>query len=141
MSEEMKIDVLSAASGVKPRSIRQYIALGLLSPPSGRTRSAVYSDSHLADLLTIRTLLLQGMTLAEVKAEMGRPGLHNKRASQNAIEVGAMRVFQVADGVVLMFDSAKKQLSARTQDLLVADMAVACAKRSVGRSDGSEQRT
>ena len=73
MSEEMKIDVLSAASGVKPRSIRQYIALGLLSPPSGRTRSATYSASHLADLLTIRTLLLQGMTLAEVKTEMGRP--------------------------------------------------------------------
>jgi DNA-binding transcriptional MerR regulator len=135
MSDDMKIDELSASSGVKPRSIRQYIALGLMSPPSGRTRSATYSASHLADLLTIRKLLLQGMTFAEIKAEMGRPGMNEKRASPNAIEVGAMRVFEVADGVVLMFNSAKKQLPKRTQDLLIADLAVACAKRSVTSPD------
>ena len=138
MSDDMKIDDLSTSSGVKPRSIRKYIALGLLSPPSGRTRSATYSSSHLADLLTVRKLLLQGMTLAQIKAEMGRPGADAKRAAHNAIAVDAMRVFEVADGVVLMFNTAKKQLSTRTQNLLVADLAVACAKRSVGPSDGSE---
>lgn len=140
MNEDMRIDVLSAASGVKPRSIRQYIARGLVSPPSGRTRSATYSASHLADLLTIRKLLLQGMTLDQVKAEMGRAGADAKHAAPNAIEVGAMRVFEVADGVVLMFNTAKKHLSARAQDLLVADMAVACVKRGVGPTGSSGRR-
>ena len=135
VNEDMKIDVLSAASGVKPRSIRKYIGLGIVAPPSGRTRGATYSSAHLADLLTVRKLLLQGMTLAEVKSEISRPGIHSKLAAGETINVKAMSVFKIVGGVVLMFDNT--EFSTRMQELIVGDLAAACAKRRGIRSDDS----
>ncbi len=57
---------LALASGVAARTIRYYIARGLVPPPLAGGRSACYGDAHLQRLERIRELQSQGLTLAEV---------------------------------------------------------------------------
>jgi len=51
---------------VPPRTIRFYIAQGLLPGPMGSGRGAAYGRRHLQRLDRIRVLQAKGMTLAEV---------------------------------------------------------------------------
>ena len=122
MSDKLRMDELSAACGITPRNIRRYITLGLIAPPAGRTRSATYDASHLADLFSVRTMLLKGLTLLQVKEEMLRDRtLLSKRQSA---EVGALlRLVRVAKGVSLMFEVGGHELPKSTQDALVAELA------------------
>lgn len=139
MRKEMNINELVASSGVKPRSIRQYIALGLVSAPSGRTRGATYSASHLADLLTVRMLLLQGLSLAQIKIEMSTSGsTYPKQPPPRSIRLDAMRVVQIADGVILVLDSLDKNRTPREQDALIVSFAQICAKRGLQLAPGLE---
>lgn len=53
------------------RTIRYYTQLGILSPPlrfDGRT--AIYGRKHLAQLVAIKRLQIQGLSLREVQAEL-----------------------------------------------------------------------
>lgn len=142
MTRDMRIDELSASSGIKPRSIRKYISMGLVSPPSGRTRNATYSDDHLADLLTVRKFLLQGLSLAQIKEEMAPGRVHSKRPKPNSIgSIGHadIRVVHVARGVFLMLDTADEELPRATQETLISEVAVVCRKNRVRAFDGAER--
>ena len=59
---------LAQVTGVEPRTIRSYIAQGLLRGPESLGRNAYYTDHHLKRLKTI-TLLREtyGMPLAEIR--------------------------------------------------------------------------
>ena len=57
---------LSEESGVPARTVRFYIARGLLDPPAVAGRGAVYGDAHLGRLREIRALQAKGLTLAEI---------------------------------------------------------------------------
>ena len=57
---------LAEESGASARTIRFYIARGLLPPPEGTGRTAAYSQRHLERLRGIRKLQGQGLTLAEI---------------------------------------------------------------------------
>ena len=57
---------LAADSGVAPRTIRYYIARGLLEGPLERGRKAAYGERHLEKLRKIRELQEQGLALAEI---------------------------------------------------------------------------
>lgn len=53
------------------RTIRYYTQLGILSPPlhfEGRT--AIYGRKHLAQLVAIKRLQIQGMSLKEIQSEL-----------------------------------------------------------------------
>ena len=77
---DMTIDELAERQGLPVRTIRFYIAQGLLPGPGSRGKSAVYGEEHLVRLRLIRQLserhvplskiqdLLQGLSLDEVKA-------------------------------------------------------------------------
>ncbi len=64
---ELKLDELAEASGVPPRTIRLYIARGLLPGPLRSGRGAVYGAEHLAALQRTKDLQRQGLTLAEIR--------------------------------------------------------------------------
>ena len=64
---------LALASGVAARTIRYYIARGLVPPPLAGGRSACYGDAHLERLGEIRELQSQGLTLAEVAWKFAAP--------------------------------------------------------------------
>jgi DNA-binding transcriptional MerR regulator len=61
---------LSEESGIPARTIRFYIARGLLDGPVKAGRGAVYTDEHLARLDKIKQLQSQGRMLAEIAQDL-----------------------------------------------------------------------
>lgn len=58
---------LSEHTGVKPRTVRYYISLGLLSGPVTQGCTAQYSEQHLIDLRHILDLKKAGMSLGQIR--------------------------------------------------------------------------
>jgi DNA-binding transcriptional MerR regulator len=63
---EMRVEQLSARSGVAVDTIRYYQSKGLLDPPRREGRVAWYGDAHLERLGRIRSLQQRGFTLATI---------------------------------------------------------------------------
>jgi DNA-binding transcriptional MerR regulator len=63
---EMRVEQLSARSGVAVDTIRYYQSKGLLEPPRRQGRVAWYDDGHLERLGRIRALQQRGFTLATI---------------------------------------------------------------------------
>lgn len=66
MADSKTLAELSEESGIPARTIRFYIARGLLAGPVKAGRGAVYTAEHLARLEKIKDLQAQGRTLAEI---------------------------------------------------------------------------
>jgi DNA-binding transcriptional MerR regulator len=64
---------LAARAGVPGRTIRFYIARGLLPGPSKAGRGAAYGPEHLERLRQIRDWQAQGLTLSEVGQRLAGP--------------------------------------------------------------------
>jgi DNA-binding transcriptional MerR regulator len=64
--QQMSLQELAKRSGVPPRTIRYYIARGLLAGPVVAGPRAYYSAEHLERIGQIRKLQQQGMTLSEI---------------------------------------------------------------------------
>ncbi len=63
---ELTLAELAEQAGVPARTIRFYIARGLLPGPLKAGRGAVYGSEHLERLEQIRQLQARGMTLAQI---------------------------------------------------------------------------
>jgi DNA-binding transcriptional MerR regulator len=61
---------LAEQAGTTVRTIHYYISEGLLPPPSGATRSATYSEAHLARLRLIGALRDEGLALASIRQRL-----------------------------------------------------------------------
>ena len=70
MAREFSLDQLADASDIPARTIRYYIARGLLKGPSKAGRGATYTPDHLAGLQQIKQLQAQGRTLGEIEATL-----------------------------------------------------------------------
>lgn len=66
MADEMSLAELAEASGLAARTIRFYIARGLLEGPAKAGRAAAYTEEHLARLERIKKLQAQGRMLSEI---------------------------------------------------------------------------
>jgi DNA-binding transcriptional MerR regulator len=66
----MTLAELAAESGVPGRTVRFYIARGLLDGPEVAGRGATYGAAHLARLRAIREMQQRGMTLVEIAGEL-----------------------------------------------------------------------
>jgi DNA-binding transcriptional MerR regulator len=62
---------LAGLAGSTPRTIRYYVAQGLLPPPDGVGAGAHYTDAHLARLRLIRRLQRQHQPLSEIRQRLG----------------------------------------------------------------------
>lgn len=60
----------AAATHPTPRTIRYYIAAGLLTPPTGRGAAAVYVYRHLVTLLWIKSRQMEGAPLNLLRDEL-----------------------------------------------------------------------
>ena len=77
---ELSLSELAERSGIPPRTIRFYIARGLMDGPIKAGRGAIYSEEHLARLAEIKDWQSKGLTLTEVGrrlagADRARPAL------------------------------------------------------------------
>lgn len=66
-SPEYSLDELATLGGVTTRTLRFYLAEGLLPPPLGRGRGKHYDDAHLARLRSLQHYRAMGMDLAAIK--------------------------------------------------------------------------
>lgn len=71
----MNREDLSTLTGVSVRTIKRYIDLQLIRPAVGRTRAAVYDESHRADVLRVHALHCAGWHYDKIRQEM-----HARRA-------------------------------------------------------------
>lgn len=63
----LSLEHLASLAGVTPRTIRFYIAEGLLSRPAGEKRGAHYTQRHLEQLLLIRRWSEAGLSLERIR--------------------------------------------------------------------------
>jgi DNA-binding transcriptional MerR regulator len=70
MIENVDINTLSRATGVSVRTIRYYLAEGLLPPPQGRGPAASYNREHLDRLRLIRHWQATHQTLSDIKERL-----------------------------------------------------------------------
>jgi DNA-binding transcriptional MerR regulator len=97
MSEGKTLAELSELSGIPARTIRFYIARGLLEGPVKARRAAVYTADHVARLEKIRRLQADGLTLVEIAG-----ALHEgRKARQAAIPASLWWQHQVDDDVAV----------------------------------------
>jgi DNA-binding transcriptional MerR regulator len=71
MQECLTLSELAEASGLPARTIRFYIARGLLDGPLKAGRGAVYTPEHLARLQRIKGLQAEGRMLSEIGRVLG----------------------------------------------------------------------
>ncbi len=64
---ELPIDELCARTGFTRRTVRYYVAEGLLPPPAGRGRGGFYGRAHVARLEAIRALRARGLGLEAIR--------------------------------------------------------------------------
>ena len=68
--EDLGISDLAARAGVTPRTIRYYLAEGLLPPPGGAGSQRVYGDDHLLRLMAIKRLKEAYLPLSEIRRRL-----------------------------------------------------------------------
>ena len=70
-SNGLTIEELSTAVDLPVRTIRYYIAEGLIAGPGGRGKAALYDEDHVARLRLIRRLSSERLPLADIKPRLG----------------------------------------------------------------------
>jgi DNA-binding transcriptional MerR regulator len=71
MNDFLTLAEVAEASGVPARTIRFYIARGLLDGPIKAGRGAAYTPEHLARLERVKSLQVEGRTLSEIGRILG----------------------------------------------------------------------
>lgn len=105
------IDELSTLAGVTARTVRYYIAEGLLDRPEGEKRGAHYVDRHLQQLLQIRRWTEAGLSLERIR-EL-RAGA-SEDPPPRPVRPGTVEVWSritLADGVELQVEPGRAGLS------------------------------
>ena len=98
MADEMTLAELAEASGLAARTIRFYIARGLLDGPVKAGRGAAYTEDHLARLEKIKKLQAQGRMLSEI----GRSLAGGTTPERYAAAPTAWWRHAIADDVVIL---------------------------------------
>ncbi|MGC9972046.1 MAG: MerR family transcriptional regulator [Bryobacteraceae bacterium] len=96
MNEYLTLAELAEASGVPARTIRFYIARGLVDGPVKAGRGAAYTPEHVARLERVKSLQMEGRTLSEIGRIVG-----GVEAEQGAAAPTAWWQHAVADDVVV----------------------------------------
>ncbi len=71
--ESYRLPELADAAGVTPRTVRYYIAQGLLPSPGRLGAGTRYGSEHLDRLRLIRGLQDEGLSLSEIRDRLGAP--------------------------------------------------------------------
>jgi DNA-binding transcriptional MerR regulator len=67
---QYRITELAGLAGVTPRTVRYYVAEGLLPPPTGAGQRRLYGEEHLSRLLAIRDLKARYLPLGEIRRRL-----------------------------------------------------------------------
>ena len=102
---------LSESFDIPRRTLRFYIQSELLDPPVGAGRGAHYTQTHVDQLTRIKALTASGLSLEAVKSQMKpEPSVIPPRPSASG-QVSVLTHVLVADGVELVIDASRADLS------------------------------
>lgn len=135
--ERYSIDELSALAGVTARTVRYYIAQGLIDRPAGEKRGAHYLRQHLEQLLLVRRWTDAGLSLDRIRELIaGAPEDPPRRAAPpGTVEVWS-RV-TLADGLEVQIEPGRARLSPEQVRALVRGMTALYRQVRVHPGDGS----
>jgi DNA-binding transcriptional MerR regulator len=68
--DALSIAEIAALAGVTPRTVRYYVAEGLLPPPEGAGQQRVYTSEHLLRLQAIKALKATYLPLGEIRRRL-----------------------------------------------------------------------
>lgn len=119
IARRLSIDELATLAGVTSRTVRYYIAEGLLDRPEGEKRGAHYLQRHLEQLLVIRRWTDAGLSLDRVRELLaGAPEDPPLRAAApGSVEVWS-RV-TLADGLEVHIEPGRAGLAPEEMRALV----------------------
>jgi DNA-binding transcriptional MerR regulator len=109
---------LSKDSAVPARTIRFYIARGLLPPPVMGGRGAYYTREHSERLERIRALQASGLTLAQIAWQVG-----DKRSEADLPQASSWWNYAVADDVVVLVRSQMRPWRLKRVRALISQLA------------------
>jgi Ca-activated chloride channel family protein len=92
----MNIRELAERTGLSVRTIRYYLAQGLIPSPGARGKSATYGEEHILRLRLVQRLVDQYVPLTEIKARLARLSLDEVRALLQEAEQRQARLEQAA---------------------------------------------
>lgn len=120
---------LAAASGVPARTIRFYIARGLLPPPATVGRGAAYTSQHLERLEVIKKWRDQGLMLAEIAGKLA-----GDKAESGLPEPSAWWSYRLEDDVLVWVRAGTTPW--RTKQLRAAIKEMAARLKSMPEKEG-----
>jgi len=111
IAERLSIETLASLAGVTARTIRFYIAEGVLERPVGEKRGAYYLQRHLKQLLLIRRWSVAGLSLERIRElAQGAPEDPPRRAAApGSVEVWSRMT--LVDGLELHVEPSRAGLS------------------------------
>lgn len=120
--DRFSIDELATLAGVTARTVRYYIAEGLVERPEGEKRGAHYLRRHLEQLLLIRRWTDAGMSLDRVRELIaGAPeDPARKRVQPGSVEVWSR--LTVVDGLEVHVEPGRAGLAPEQVRALVRDI-------------------
>jgi len=108
----LSLDELATLTGLSARTVRYYIAQGLVDRPEGAKRGSYYTQRHVEQLLLVRKWQLAGLSLERIgellKQQAAGPLPPTPRRA-GTVEVWSHLV--VADGVELTLESGRAGLT------------------------------
>lgn len=109
--ERLSLDQLASLAGVTPRTVRYYIAEGVLERPVGEKRGAHYLRRHLQQLLLVRRWTEAGLSLDRVRErQAGAPeDPHPRAMPPGSVEVWSRMT--LVDGLELHVEPGRAGLT------------------------------
>jgi DNA-binding transcriptional MerR regulator len=124
-SSRYSIHDLATLASVPTRTVRFYIAQGLMDRPHGAKRGAWYEERHLQQLLLIRRWTDAGLSLERVRElQAGSP----EEAPPRPIKPGVVEVWSritLADGVEIQVEPGRADLTPEQVRAFIQDVTAA----------------
>ncbi|CAN5568832.1 hypothetical protein BH23CHL4_BH23CHL4_21970 [soil metagenome] len=99
---------LAERAGTTVRTVHYYVSEGILPPPEGTTRNALYSADHLARLRIVAALRAEGLSLAAIRSRLallGDEGIQEIRETldrfEAALQAGDVTVLGLVEATVV----------------------------------------
>jgi DNA-binding transcriptional MerR regulator len=132
----LSADELAALVGASRRTVRYYVQEGLLDPPIGETRAAYYTEKHLEQLQTIKTLTSEGLSLERIRQRLH--GGTDAERSPVGVQVGSVALcshLTLAPGVELVINAEVARLSPEDVRRLTHVVMTECKRMQKEKSD------
>jgi DNA-binding transcriptional MerR regulator len=99
-NDGISLTELAKKSGVTERTIRYYIARGIIAGPARGGRAAEYTQEHLAGIRDVRRMQSMGLTLAEIEHRIKQPA-----DDLTAVEAESWWVYRISPDVTVQVRS------------------------------------